>query len=333
MAHLRIGERWENDPTTLLLRPFDGTAKDLASLAEVRNETLRATTLLDDYQEATPDDIAHFYRRGDFSLMDNAWLMFQEKRPVAAAIVYPMAAFHDRPPGNFHLYVVPPLWGHSLGSRLLAHLEQAAIARGHPVLETTVAREDEPSVRFLTGHNFGIVGHSLHLSRAEMSDLAQPELSEGFMIKSLAQLEEPPSLYIETANRLGSYDPNYSLITSEELDGLMAAGKWDAAGAFFLFDPYQRIIGVIRASQTAPAKGYLHEIRLEPTSRGRGLGTAMVARALGYLANRKVERVEIDTASENSAARNLALRAGFKETRHWLHFLKQLKAPKPEKGS
>ena len=333
MAHLRIGERWEHDPTTLLLRPFDGTTQDLAALAEVRNETLRATTLPEDYQEATPEDIANFYRRGDFSLVGNAWLMFQEKRPVAAAIVYPMAAFHDRPPGNFHLYVVPPLWGHSIGSRLLAHLEQAAIARGHPVLETTVAREDEPSVGFLTGHKFGIVGHALHLSRVSLSDLAQPELPEGFAIKSLAQLEEAPSLYIEAANRLGSYDPYYSLISGEELDELMAADKWDAAGAFFLFDPNQRIIGVIRASQIAPAKGYLHEIRLEPASRGRGLGTAMVARALGYLANRKVEQVELDTASENSAARNLALRAGFKETRHWLHFLKQLRVIDPEKGS
>jgi ribosomal protein S18 acetylase RimI-like enzyme len=67
-------------------------------------------------------------------------------------------------------------------------------------------------------------------------------------------------------------------------------------------------------------------VRLEPASRGKGLGTALVASALGHLAQRGVRRVDLDTPSENTAARNLALKAGFQETRHWLHYLKRIGA-------
>ncbi len=328
MPNIRIGEKWNVDPTKLLLRPYDGTAQDLAALTHVRNETLRATTLPDDFSEVSPEEMDCYYSLGDFTLVSNAWLMLHDANPVAAAIVYPMAAFHDRPPGNFHLYVAPQLWGHGIGSRLLAHLEQAALARGYPALETTVAREDGQSCDFLKSHGFQAVGYSVHLARSGLEGIPVAQLPDGFSIKSLAELGESAQFYRDTANRLGSYDPNYSLISAEEIGQLVETGKWDPTGSFFVLDPDERVVGVIRASMSDESKGYLNEIRLEPASRGKGLGMAMVASALDYLAASEVTRVELDTASENAAARNLALRAGFEESRHWLHFLKQLRNQK-----
>ena len=244
--------------------------------------------------------------------------------PVAAAILYPMAAFDDSPPGNFHLYVVPQLWRHGIGSRLLDHLEQAAVGRGYPVLETTVAREDDKSTRFLLNHGFSAVGHTIHLARFSLDNLPNVDLADGFAIRSLAELQESPELYRQTANRLGAYDLNYSLITPDTLEQQVAVGRWDPAGALLLFDPTGRIVGVIRTSRLDERTGYLNEIGLEPASRGKGLGAAMLATALRYLASIGVERAELDTPSENAAAHNLALRAGFEETRHWLHYLKRL---------
>src|SRR5687768_13229029 len=107
MSPIRVGERWEVDPTELSLRPYAGTPEDLAALAQVRNSTLRAITLPEDYRDFTPGDMSTFYEHGDYTLVDNAWLVWHGARPVAAAIIYPMGAFHGRPPGNFHLYVVP----------------------------------------------------------------------------------------------------------------------------------------------------------------------------------------------------------------------------------
>src|SRR4051812_7570966 len=155
MTPLRVGEPWEgSSPRELSLRAYDGSEEDLQGLTTIRNDTLRATTLPEDFEEASQEELDRFYNRGDFTLVGHAWLMRHGVEPVAAAIVYPRAAFHDSPPGNFHLYVVPRFWKHGIGSRLLDHLEQAAAGMGYVVLETTVAGEDEKSTHFLLNHGF-----------------------------------------------------------------------------------------------------------------------------------------------------------------------------------
>jgi mycothiol synthase len=306
------------------LRPFDGSAEDFRALALVRNDTLRAVTLPEDFEEASGDDMARFYNRSGFSLLDNSWLMLLAGEPVAAAALFPRAIFHDRPPGNFDMYVVPQHRRHGLGSRLLAHLEQAGIERGYPVLETTIAQEDAQSTAFLSRHGFSVVGQSMHLTRYSLDNLPTVTLPEGYSIRSLASLGEPPDLYLETANRLGSYDSGYSLIRPEEMESIVASNAWEPAGVLFSFDLSGRIVGVIRASGVRSGRGYLHEIRLEPSSRGKGLGRAMLAAALHYLAAKGVQSADLDTSGDHAAAHGLALKGGFQVTRHWLHFLKRL---------
>jgi GNAT superfamily N-acetyltransferase len=250
--------------------------------------------------------------------------MFLAGEPVAATALFPRAAFQDRPPGNFDMYVVPQQWRHGLGSRLLAHLEQAGLARGYPVLETTIAQEDAQSTAFLTGHGFAVVGQYIHLTRYDLDGLTPAVLPDGYTIRSLSELGEEPELYMDTANRLGSYDSGYSLIRPEDMESLVESKRWEPDGVFFSFDRAGRIVGVIRASGAGSGRGYLHEIRLEPASRGIGLGRAMLSAALHYLAEHGVQSADLDTSGENVAAYGLALRADFQVTRHWLHFLKRL---------
>lgn len=326
MAPIHIGQPWQVDPRKLILRPFDGSEADFGALARVRNATLQAVTLPEDYHEATPAGMEQHYRRADFSLPDNAWLMFYANESVAGAVVYPASLFSDRPPGNFEVFVVPSYERHGIGSRLLAHLEEAARARGHRVLETTIASEDSASVGFLSARGFSVVSRALHLVLADMGPMPEAVVPPGYSILSLAGLGEPPETYMETANRLGAYDDNYTLIRPEELARLVAGSAWEPEGILLLLAPASRIVGVIRASgATSQARrGYLHEIRLEPTSRGQGLGTALVTAALRYLQAAGVQRVELDTSGENRAAQALATRAGFVPARHWLHLMKSL---------
>ncbi len=335
MTPIHLAQRALDDAHELALRPFQATEADYQALAHVRNATLQATTLPEDYRPMSAQEVRQYYYRADFDLASNAWLMLHRAEPVAAAVVYPTVIFTDRPPGNFDMYVVPAYWRHGLGSRLLAHLEQAALDRGHRVLETTVAAEDEQSKGFLSRKGFLVVSHALHLVRPNTAGLPPVQLPQGYSIRSLADLHERPELYMETANRLGSYDSNYSLLRPEELERTTISPAWDPAGILFLLDPRERIVGLIRAGLSASTastasntlRGYLHEIRLEPSSRGKGLGTALAAAALHYLAEHSVTRVELDTAGENTAAQALALRSGFVLARHWLHFLKPLNGP------
>ena len=323
MTSMHIGRSSLDNPHELSLRPFVGTPEDYSALAAVRNATLVAITLAEDYRDKSAEEVQCYYFRTDFDLSDNAWLMFHKEEPVAAAVVYPTVIFTDRPPGNFDMYVMPSHARHGIGSRLLAHLEQAALDRGHRVLETTVAAEDEKSKGFLSVRGFKVVSHSQHLVRPNMDGLPEVQLPDGYSIQSLEELKESPELYMDTANRLGAYDSNYTLIRPEELERTVTGEGWDPAGVLFLFGPSSRIVGVIRASSRA-GRGYLHEIRLEPSSRGKGLGSALVAAALRHLAGRGVTRAELDTPGENGAAQALATRSGFEVARHWLHFLKPL---------
>jgi GNAT superfamily N-acetyltransferase len=319
------GRKWDTGhPRELSLRHFGGTPEDYDALARVRNLTLRPITLDEHYREFTGDDISRLYDRTGYSLGDNAWLIYHSDEPAAAAVVYPRALFNDRPPGNFDMYVVPGQRRRHLGTRLLVHLEQAALARGHAVLETTVAQEDTGSTAFLERHGFSVVGRSLHLTRYGMADLPPADLPPGYSVYSLAELGEGPDYYVDAANRLGSYDANYSLIRPDETGVLASGERWEPGGVLFLFDPVGRLSGVIRASGVRARTGYLHEVRLEPSLRGLGLGRAMVAAALRYLDRGGITLTELDTPGENTAAHALAVRSGFIVTRHWLHYLKRL---------
>ena len=321
---MHIGRRWRDDPRNLLLRPFDGSPDDYALLAGVRNATLRAISLPEDFTEATAEDMRQFYGRPGYMLADNAWLLILSDRPIAAAVLFPRSVFHDRRPGNFDLYVDPDYQRHGIGSRLLAHMEQAAVARGYRVLETTIAREDAQSNAFLERHGFVVVGQLMHLTRHNMDNLPTAIMPEWYTLRSLADLNESYDLYMQTANRLGSYDSGYSLIRPEEMESIAGSAAWDPDGVLFAFDATGRIVGLLRASATAGGRGYLHEIRIEPASRGIGLGRAMLAASLRYLAGRGALSADLDTPGDNNAAHGLALKAGFTVTRHWLHYLRRL---------
>jgi GNAT superfamily N-acetyltransferase len=326
MSQLRVGQKWDRGEwRDLLLRPIDGSPDDLSALARVRNATLEGSLPPGDYREWGAEEIDRFYNRADYSLQGNAWLLLHGDEPIGAAVVYPRAFFSDRPPGNFDLYVVPHYARHGLGTRLLTHTEQAAKERGHRTLETTVAREDAHSNQFLKRMGFRAVGQSTHLRRDPLDGIEAPDWPEGYRAFSLSATEDAdPDLYIETANRLASYDANYSLLSPATIEEATEAGTWEPTGIFFLLDSEERIVGVIRASGAQTGRGYLHEIRLEPASRRKGLGTALVRHALRYLVEVGVRSAELDTTGAGTPAHSLAERCGFRVTTHWLHYLKPL---------
>ncbi|MGI8588660.1 MAG: GNAT family N-acetyltransferase [Chloroflexia bacterium] len=304
------------DFKNLRIESYTNNEADLRALTAVVNAT-RGT----DWSEAR---VAEFYGHPAFELERDARLVWAGDTPVAAAICYPTIHFHDRTPGNFEIFVVPDARGHGLGGRLLAHLEQAAWARGHHVLETTVDQHDEPGRRFLLAHGFKIVGQAMRLVRPAGAPMPPVALPPGFDIWSLDDEPDAPEIYRDLCNRLGAYDSGYSLIEPEEMEATARQPAWEPAGIFVLEDPVGRDVGVISASGAGSASGYLHEIRLDPAYRGRGLGTALVGTALGYLAAGGVDEVALDTEAADSPPYRLAARCGFVEQHRWQQFLKPL---------
>ena len=188
------------------------------------------------------------------------------------------------------------------------------------MLETTIAREDERSTHFLKARGFAVVGHSIHLSRDGMDDLPDVHVptgpdsvpSELGESRALPRACQPP----------GSIRPQlHSLSPLRPLP--MRLGTRGPASVLFVFDPHGRVVGVMRASRTGSDRGYLNEIRIEPSSRGVGDGHGGGRAPLPSPGGRRSAWTWTLRARTRRAQPRLA--AGFTGTRHWLHFLKQLK--------
>ncbi len=62
------------------------------------------------------------------------------------------------------------------------------------------------------------------------------------------------------------------------------------------------------------AAGFIHDVAVAETHRGRGIGASLVQRASDWLREQGAPRVLLWTAERNAAARRLFLRLGFRPT-------------------
>lgn len=60
--------------------------------------------------------------------------------------------------------------------------------------------------------------------------------------------------------------------------------------------------------------GFIHDLALEPQARRRGAGRALVAAAVEWFRERRLPRVMLWTSTQNAAARELFVTAGFRPT-------------------
>ena len=76
---------------------------------------------------------------------------------------------------------------------------------------------------------------------------------------------------------------------------------------------YAAVEGYDYMSLRGPA-GVVHDVLVEPDSRGRGVGRQLLDAALAFLKSRGSPRVVLTTAEGNAVAEHLFARAGFRRT-------------------
>lgn len=60
--------------------------------------------------------------------------------------------------------------------------------------------------------------------------------------------------------------------------------------------------------------GFVHDVLVDPSARGRGIAHALMEEAVGWMRSQGVPRVLLWTATQNAAARRLFERLGFRAT-------------------
>ncbi len=107
---------------------------------------------------------------------------------------------------------------------------------------------------------------------------------------------------------LGAEDPQY------RHESTFTAAQWRRrlrAHAQFAAVVDGRPVGLIGAQRQSPEAVYLYSLWLDPAARGRGLGRTLVAEAVDWARNQRVQRVTLRVHAANEAARAVYDSLGF----------------------
>src|SRR5262249_26096832 len=85
----------------------------------------------------------------------------------------------------------------------------------------------------------------------------------------------------------------------------------DVRGAFLVAAAGGRPVGIVHVRMVAEGEAWLEGIRVDPMERRRGIGRALVSRALVAAREREAEVARLMTSAANTASQQLVARFGF----------------------
>jgi ribosomal protein S18 acetylase RimI-like enzyme len=97
-------------------------------------------------------------------------------------------------------------------------------------------------------------------------------------------------------------------------------------GVFVAEDAAGTVVGYVTCRlQQASGIGWIPNLAVDPAHQGRGLGQALLERALEYLRASGMEIAKIETLEQNPVGQKLYPRLGFVEVARQIHFAMRLK--------
>jgi mycothiol synthase len=296
-------------PPGLTVRPF--TLDDLDAAFAVYS----AAELEDSGHVALePEDIAGDWARPSFDLAADSIGVFDGDRLVGAAEV-------TRGGVRAEGAVLPGERGRGIGSWLAAWTEQRATSLGSSRVGQVTPDGSLPQ-RLLTGRGYTLGHTSWVLELPEGREVPQRPLPAGYTLATgdTAAREEAAFVVIQDA--------------FDEWDGRVRDSFEDWAATTVRrpgAQPWQlRVVEhdgvVVGASFTildSQGSGYVHQLAVERTHRGKGLAQALLADAFGRARERGATRSELSTDSRTGAL-DLYLKVGMEVTQVWTHLVTEL---------
>jgi ribosomal protein S18 acetylase RimI-like enzyme len=254
--------------------------------------------------------------------------------PAAIGVLAPLAfdsEIFGVPMGRIERFLVPPSSAAD-GRALLQEILRAAEARGLRHLTCRVPCADHPAALRLQERGFAVmtvfIGLQYPLARSQTTWGREPGVrptAPGDLPAILAITREAfgqgthfhadPSLAGEAATRLHERWAE-NCCARRAADAVFVA---DAGGAVTGFISCQ----ILPATRAVPerARGVIPLVAVAPAHRGRGVGKALVRRALAWFASQGLAFADIGTESFNYPALNAYVGAGFQIalSAFWFH--------------
>ena len=257
-------------------------------------------------------EVEAYWRQPSFDLAADTLLVFECDRVVAEAEV-----LHGR---RADVNVHPGACGRGIGTALLKWTEERARAVGSKLFGQSVPDENHAAVELLTGHGYARLWTSWVLEIDLSERPPEPTLPDGLAIRDFVPGRDDHEVYetIETAFDGPYHDPS----TFED----WAATTIGRGG----FEPWQMQLAVDGEEVVGaalfgvyPDGGWVNQLAVRSSHRGRGLGRALLQHAFVSSFDRGAGRARLVTDSRTGAL-GLYKRVGMHVTRWYTHFAKEL---------
>ena len=125
------------------------------------------------------------------------------------------------------------------------------------------------------------------------------------------------------------YGPFRNLAWQERKLADVDADLGDDPDGAFVVEEEGRVVGFITTRcDERTGIGNILNVAVDPACQGRGLGEALLRRALDHFVTRGLTHAKIETLTNNAAGRHLYPKLGFEELSQQIHYMRELpKAP------
>lgn len=199
---------------------------------------------------------------------------------------------------------------------LLRHIEQRARARGFSHLSATVVPEDEPLYTALQRNGYVLDREILRMWRSLQAELPEPHWPTGVVVRTYAD-DDGKRVHALLDESYSGWDPDYVARSHEGWLKFMSDHDDFDPDMWFLVERDGELVACALHWKENDGRGWVKDLVVRESERGRGLGTALLRHAFRVYAERGADRVGLKVDSTNpTGAPRLYEREGFVTDQH-----------------
>ena len=209
--------------------------------------------------------------------------------------------------------VLPTHRGRGIGRALMRRVVEHAETLGVDVLHIEAGVTHSDANHLLASHGMEVV-KSLWKMRWESDGVPDVSLPDRFAVRSLIAGQDEPTL---TDLQNVSFEENwgFSPNTVEQISARVQHNRGGPESVIFITEDGKPAAynWTMFLSDGETSSGVVAMTGVHPDYRGRGIGRAVVTAGIAYLVERGASFVELEVDAENTPARELYLKLGFRK--------------------
>jgi mycothiol synthase len=201
--------------------------------------------------------------------------------------------------------------GPEVGDSLLAHVEDQARVRAFPHVAVVAVPEDVPLYTAVQRNGYTLDREILRMWRMLDGDLPRPNWPEGVAVRSYTDADAEP-VHALLDEEYAGWDQSYVQRSHAGWLSFMTAHEDFDPAMWFLVERDGELVACALHWKESQGRGWVKDIVVRKSERGRGLGKALLRHAFRAYAARGADRVGLKVDSTNpTGAPQLYERLGF----------------------